>query len=135
MSESAPGVEKQAATACRSGSKRGVSGRLATGGILIKPYGSIASAPVHTVVRRRLKRMENRPKQKPFQIVTKNRKVIVVVAARRTCSYPEALQPCCGARPSTRNSDFFGTVYATSHCPGALPAERFYRAVVNASTR
>ena len=50
-------------------SKCNSSGRLATGGILIKPYGSIGSAPVHTVVRRQLKRVDGQ-KRKTFQIVS-----------------------------------------------------------------
>ncbi|MHC2405862.1 hypothetical protein ACVMGC_010406 [Bradyrhizobium barranii subsp. barranii] len=52
------GKEKHPDNALSIRSKRNSNGRLATGGILIKPYGSIGSAPVHTVVRRQLKRVD-----------------------------------------------------------------------------
>ncbi|KRR21684.1 hypothetical protein [Bradyrhizobium retamae] len=124
------GREKQAANSLSIRSKRGSNGRLATGGILIKPYGSIASAPVHTVVRRRLNRMENQ-KKKPFQIVSGGRVFIV----RRKGKARKPLQSLAMLQNSadiSENWDFFGTVSGVVQ--SRFP-HHFYRAVVNASTR
>ncbi|WP_028165464.1 hypothetical protein [Bradyrhizobium elkanii] len=125
------GKEKYPDNALSIRAKRDSRGRLASGGILIKPYGSIGSAPVHTVVRRQLKRMDGQ-KRKPFHIVTKNGKVIVV--RRRTKKrFPlETLAVLQGSATINEHWDFLGTV---SGVVQARFPNHFYRAVVNAATR
>jgi hypothetical protein len=71
------GVQKHPAKALSIRAKRDSGGRLATGGILIKPYGSIGSAPTHTVVRRQLSRMDTQ-KKKTFQIKSKDGRILIV---------------------------------------------------------
>ncbi len=112
-------------------SKRDARGRLATGGILIKPYGSIGSAPVHTVVRRQLKRMDGN-KRKTFQIIGNGGKVLIV---RRTTNKRTPLQTLAMLQDGTKineNWDFFGTVKGVVN---ARFPRHFFRAVLKASTR
>jgi len=112
-------------------SKRDGRGRLATGGILIKPYGSIGSAPVHTVVRRQLKRIGGN-KRKSFQIVAKNGKVLIV---RRASTKRTPLQVLAVLQDSAKideSWDFFGTVKGVVN---ARFAGHFFRAIVRASPR
>ncbi|WP_316207309.1 hypothetical protein [Bradyrhizobium sp. SZCCHNR3118] len=113
-------------------SKRDPStGRLATGGILIKPYGSIASAPIHTVVRRQLKRMDGQ-KKKTFQIKGKDGKVFVV---RRNGQARKPLQTLAVLQNEAKIAktwDFRGTV------SGVVQARfpcHFFRAILGASKR
>lgn len=111
--------------------KRDRRGRLASGGILIQPYGSISSAQIHTVVRRRLKRMEGN-KRKPFQIVGKGGSVFVV---RRKTNKRTPLQFIAKVQDKAvinENWDFFGTVKGVVH---ACFEHHFYRAIFNASSR
>ncbi|WP_453971114.1 hypothetical protein [Amorphus sp. MBR-141] len=51
-------------------------GRQASGGLLLKGYGSIGSVPKHTVVRRQIRRLESN-KRKPFHIVDGGKVLIV----------------------------------------------------------
>ncbi|MEY9128322.1 MULTISPECIES: hypothetical protein [Bradyrhizobium] len=109
---------------------RNSSGRLAPGGILIKPYGSIGSAPVHTVVRHQLKRTD-RQKRKTFQIVS-GKKVLIVRHRTKKRLPLQTLAVLQGSATINEHWDFLGTV------PGVLQArfpQNFYRAVVNAATR
>lgn len=68
--------------------KRDSHGKLASGGLLIKPYAGIASAPTHTVVRRQLSRIDGQ-KRKTFQIRGKGGSVLLV---RRTSAKRFPLQ-------------------------------------------
>lgn len=125
------GKEKYPDNALSIRAKRDGNGRLATGGILIKPYGSIGSAPVHTVVRRQLNRIDGQ-KRKPFHIVTKSGKVLIV---RRRTKKRLPLQTLAVLQESAKINehwDFLGTVSGVVH---ARFPHHFYRAVVNAATR
>ncbi|WP_315741032.1 hypothetical protein [Bradyrhizobium sp. SZCCHNR1093] len=107
------------------------TGRLATGGILIKPYGSIGSAPIHTVVRRQLKRMDGQ-KKKTFQVKGKDGKVFVV---RRKGSAKKPLQTLAVLQNEAKIAkvwDFRGTV---SGVVQARFPQHFFRAILGASKR
>ncbi|WP_315743128.1 hypothetical protein [Bradyrhizobium sp. SZCCHNR1075] len=104
------GKEKHPDNALSIRSRRDpTTGRLATGGILIKPYGSIGSAKIHTVVRRQLKRVDGQ-KRKTFQVKGKDGKVFIV---RRTSKKRTPLQTLAVLQnQATINEhwDFRGTV-------------------------
>jgi hypothetical protein len=111
--------------------RRGKNSKLATGGILIKPYGSIGSAKVHTVNRRALKRQKGQ-KRKPFQIEASNGKVLIV---RRRSTKRLPLQVLAVLKDHvdiTPTWNFFGTVkgVVTARFPG-----HFMRAAAKASKR
>ena len=53
------------------------TGRIASGGLLVMLYGSIGSAPTHTVARRKLSRIDGQ-KNKTFQIQSKGGNVLIV---------------------------------------------------------
>lgn len=123
------GKEKYPDTPLSVRRKRDGRGRLATGGILIQPYGSIASARIHTVVRRRLKRMEAQTK-KPFQIEARNGKVLIVKRSSKK-RYPlQALAVLQGGAQIAEAWDMLGTVrgVVSARFPG-----HFTRAIANAS--
>lgn len=80
MERHVTGQGKRPARSLTIRGSRDSSGRLATGGLLVKPYGSIAQAPTHNVVRRRLKRVDTQ-KRKTFQIIGRGGSVLLV---RRT---------------------------------------------------
>ncbi|MEY9459657.1 hypothetical protein ABH973_000070 [Bradyrhizobium ottawaense] len=124
------GKEKYPDNALPIHSNRNSSGRLATGGILIKPYGSIGSAPVHTVVRRQLKRVDGQ-KRKSFQIVS-GRKVLIVRRRTKKRLPLQTLAVLQGSATINEHWDFLGTV---SGVVQARFPQHFYRAVVNAATR
>ncbi|MEY9414663.1 hypothetical protein ABIF69_001105 [Bradyrhizobium japonicum] len=124
------GKEKHPDNALSIRSKRNSNGRLATGGILIKPYGSIGSAPVHTVVRRQLKRVDTQ-KRKTFQIVVGEK--VLIVRRRTKKRYPlQTLAVLQGSATINERWDFLGTV---SGVVQARFPQHFYRAVVNAATQ
>ncbi|WP_047308804.1 hypothetical protein [Rhodopseudomonas palustris] len=109
-------------------STRDGRGRLASGGILIKPYGSIGSAPVHTVVRRQLKRIDGQ-KRKTFQIVTG--KGVAIVRRRGRKRYPlQTLAVLQSSATIHENWDFFGTVRGVVY---ARFEHHYWRALMNAS--
>lgn len=58
-------------------SKRDERGKLATGGLLIRPYTGIASAPTHMRVRSQLKRIDGQ-RRKTFQVRGKGGTVLIV---------------------------------------------------------
>ncbi|MGX9431828.1 MULTISPECIES: hypothetical protein [Bradyrhizobium] len=119
------GKEKYPDNALSVRAKRDSRGRLASGGILIKPYGSIGSAPVHTVVRRQLKRMDGQ-KRKPFQIVS-NGKVLIVRRRTKKRLPLQTLAVLQGSATMNEHWDFLGTV---SGVVQARFPQHFYRAVV-----
>ncbi|WP_316206013.1 hypothetical protein [Bradyrhizobium sp. SZCCHNR3058] len=112
-------------------SKRSSDGRLATGGILIKPYGSIGSAPTHTVVRRQLKRIGGQ-KRKPFEIVAKSGKVLIVRRKGKARKPLQTLAVLQNEAKITKTWDFRGTV---SGVVQARFPQHFFRAIVGASKR
>jgi hypothetical protein len=113
-------------------SKRSPStGRLATGGILIKPYGSIGSAPVHTVVRRQLKRIDGQ-KRKTFQIRMKSGKVAIVKRTTKKHNPLQTLAVLQNEAKIAEHWDFRGTV---SGVVQARFPQHFFRAIVRASKR
>jgi hypothetical protein len=104
-------------------------GRRASGGILIKPYGDIGSAPTHTVVRRQLRRMDSQ-KKKTFQIISKKGKVLIV---KRTTKKRQPLQTVAMLTDQVnvpKQWDMFGTVRGVvqARFPG-----HFFRAIARAS--
>ncbi len=113
-------------------SKRDPStGRLATGGILIKPYGSIASAPIHTVVRRQLKRIGGQ-KRMPFEIVAKNGRVLIVRRKGKARKPLQTLAVLQNEAKIGKHWDFRGTV---SGVVQARFPRHFFRAILGASKR
>lgn len=93
-------------------SHRDRRGRYASGGLLIEPYGSIGSAQIHTVVRRKMRRAEGN-KRKPFQVLAKSGKVLIV---RRTSAkrYPlQTLAVLKGHVNVPHTWDFEGSVATT----------------------
>jgi hypothetical protein len=62
-------------------------GRLASGGLLIKPYGSIGDYPTHTRVKSQLGRVD-RQRRKTFQIVSKSGNQVLVVRRTTKKRYP-----------------------------------------------
>ncbi|MGY3443254.1 oleate hydratase [Bradyrhizobium sp. USDA 4473] len=111
--------------------KRDCRGRLASGGILIQPYGSIGGAQIHTVVRRRLKRMEATSESR--SISSARAAVCSSRVARRRKRTP--LQFIAKVQDNTVISeswDFFGTVKGVVH---ARFEHHFFRAIFNASSR
>ncbi|MGX9428004.1 hypothetical protein [Bradyrhizobium sp. LeoA1S1] len=124
------GKEKYPDNALSIRAKRDNRGRLASGGILIKPYGSIGSAPVHTVVRRQLKRMDGQ-KRKPFHIVSGG-KVLVV---RRRTKKRLPLQTLAVLQSSATINEHWDFLGAVSGVVQARFPNHLYRAVVNAATR
>ncbi|WP_315751331.1 hypothetical protein [Bradyrhizobium sp. SZCCHNS3055] len=125
-------AEKQPDNKLSVRSKRDPStGRLATGGILIKPYGSIASAPIHTVVRRQLKRMDGQ-KKKTFQIRAKGGKVLVVRRKGKASKPLQTLAVLQNEAKIAKTWDFRGTV---SGVVQARFPRHFFRAILGASKR
>ncbi|WP_316234855.1 hypothetical protein [Bradyrhizobium sp. SZCCHNR1004] len=126
------GQEKQPGKQLSIRSKRDPStGRLATGGILIKPYGSIGSAPIHTVVRRQLKRMDGQ-KKKTFQIKGKDGKVFVVRRKGKARKPLQTLAVLQNEAKIAKTWDFRGTV---SGVVQARFPRHFFRAILGASKR
>lgn len=56
-------------------------GRLATGGLTIMPYGSISEYPTHTVVSRKLKRVDKQ-RRKTFHIMSSSGNQVLIVRRR-----------------------------------------------------
>lgn len=107
-------------------SKRDSRGRLASGGILIQPYGSIGQVPKHQVVRRKLSRMDTN-KRKTFQIVGKGGAKVLIVRRTSKKRYPLQTVAILDAdAPQNVMWDFAGTVRATVQ---ARFAGHFYRAI------
>lgn len=125
------GVEKKPDNPLSIRSRRGSNGRLASGGILIKPYGSIGSAQIHTVVRRQLKRMDGQ-KKKTFQIRGKGGRVLIVRRKTKKRFPLQTLAVLQNGATINEHWDFFGTVR------GVVQARfegHFIRAALNASSR
>ncbi len=77
MERHVTGKDKPAERGLSVRAKRDSRGRLASGGLLIQPYGSIGNAPTHTVVRRKMRRIDTQ-KKKPFQIIGRGGSVLIV---------------------------------------------------------
>lgn len=88
MERHVTGKPKAAAKTLSVRKRRDSNGRLSTGGLLIKPYHSIASAPTHTKVRSSLKRIGGQ-KRKPFEIIGRGGTVLIV---RRTSKKRKPLE-------------------------------------------
>lgn len=91
--------------------QRDSRGRLASGGLMIMPYGGIGEYPTHTVVRRKMKRVGGQ-KRKPFQIVSKSGNQVLIVRRKTGKRYPlQTLSILRGDAVDIKESfDMFGTV-------------------------
>lgn len=104
-------------------------GRLASGGLMIMPYGGIGEYPTHTVVRRKVGRMGGQ-KRKPFQIVSKSGSQVLIVRRKGKARYPlQTLSILRGDAVDIKEQfDMFGTV---SGVVSARFAGHFERAIGN----
>ncbi|WP_311276139.1 hypothetical protein [Methylobacterium sp. WCS2018Hpa-22] len=86
-------------------------GRVASGGLLIMPYGSIGQYPTHKVVRRKLSRVDGQ-KKKTFQILSSSGNQVLIVRRRSKKRKPlEVLGILRGAAVDIKQQwDMFGSV-------------------------
>lgn len=91
--------------------RRNDRGQVASGGLMIMPYGGIGEYPTHTVVRRKMGRVDKQ-KKKTFQIMSSSGHQVLIVRRMSKKRYP--LQTLAILRGSAvdikQQFDMFGTV-------------------------